>query len=278
MRIAFFIIGGLLAANVSFSSTAAPSLAVHIDSVSVMPEHSAFFARVGQNIKIELLRGSPGEIKWFLLVPEALDYNNASYCKHAKGCAQPIGYRIKELFSIRGKTRFSVSSVPELAALGTHEIMVRAEKVKKQFQLVIRQDDSYIGYATELLGVPFVYAPAYLPDGHQTELRKGADCVALILYARRRQGYRVPYSAPPKLYEFAEMIGDKNTISKIAIREGDILHFGFQTALIAKHRSTKLGLDDNDLIIHTYHGLAEMTTFSKLPYKDAFFDVLRWHE
>lgn len=269
------IIGTFLAAAVAFSE---PIVTAQIDGVSVMPQHAAFFARVGQEMQIEISEGTATEIKWFLLVPEALDYNNPYYCKHEKQCAQPIEYQVQELINLRGRTRFSVSTVPELSALGTHEVLASTKTFKKQFQIVMRHDDSYIGYATELLGVPFVYAPAQLSDGHQTESRKGADCVATIIYARRRQGHNIPYTAPPKLYEFAKKVGDKNGIFEIMIQKGDVLHFGFQTALVAEHRSTKPGLDDDDLIIHTYHTRAEMTTFSKLPYKEAFFDVLRWED
>ena len=265
-----FIIASILAAP--------PSLAVQINGVPVAQRQPAFFASAGQDVLIEVPGAVPEEVRWFLLVPQALDYNNPAYCRHEKECAQPIEYRTREILSLRAKTRFPASSVPELASLGTHEIMVRAGTFEERFQLVIRRDDSYIGYATELLGVPFVYAPAYLSDGHQTDLRKGADCVALILYGRRRQGHRIPYTAPPKLYEFAEKIGDKGTIARTMLREGDILHFGFQTALVAEVRSSKPGLDDNALILHTYHGRAELTPFSKLLYKEAYFDVLRWRD
>jgi hypothetical protein len=266
----------LLFAGIADAEHAEMSIYALIDGKLTAVEHEAIFARQEQKVEIRFSNQSNSHIGWFLLKPQPLDYNNVTYCKYEKGCVQPIEYFAEELLPLRGKTQIDVSQIPELAAPGTHELVMRTERSEKQFQVVIRRDDSYVGYATELLGVPFVYAPRYQAGGHQADLRKGADCIALIIYARRRQGYSIPYFAPPKLYNYTDKVGDKRTISKTRIQAGDILHFGFQTAIVAEHRSTKDGLDDNDLIIHTYHGVAEITTFSRLAYRSENYDILRW--
>jgi len=252
------------------------TISVLIDGNPASVKRGAIFARRGQDIEIILSDAPATGVQWHLNTAKPLDYNNQLYCKNIRSCTQPIEYTTEEIPSYRDKTRIVLSENPKLTVLGTHELTVRTDHYEKQLQVVIRQDDSFVGYATELLGVPFVYAPGYQAGMHQTDLRKGADCVALILYARRRLGDAVPYVAPPRLYDFTRKIGDKSTVSRARIETGDILHFGFQTAIVAEHRSNKVGLDDNDLIIHTYHGVAEITTFSHLAYKNEHYDILRW--
>lgn len=50
----------------------------------------------------------------------------------------------------------------------------------------------------------------------------------------------------------------------------------FHPAVLCEDREPLGELDDNDLVIHTYHGVAEIRPFSQLPYRGSAFRVMRW--
>ncbi|MBN1946929.1 MAG: hypothetical protein JW797_14745 [Bradymonadales bacterium] len=235
-----------------------------------------------------------GTIRWLEWRPMARDYDNSERCRPGSDleCPQPIEYRAVELVALRDRWTVALTSVPTLSGLGTHRLEVRwmeanhpvieelrtlsLDEITRLFELVLRRDDTYVGYLTELLGLPFVYWPVEIEGaGHQTDLRLGADCVALVIYGRRRLGERLPYLAPPALRRLAWRVGGSQE-EKLAIRPGDILHFGFQTAVISRDNEPEGQLNEEDLIIHTYHGLAEEVPFHQLPYRQHPFDLLRW--
>jgi len=232
--------------------------------------------RKDRRVEIGLGMASSDDVRWYISIPLAKDYDNLAYCGRQRQCAQPIEYDTQEIGSLRGKSSFVLTDVAELAGLGTHEVIAKSGVSEYPIQIAVRRDDTYVGYATELIGVPFVYVPKQTPDGHQTDLRKGADCVALVVYGRRRTDRSVRYVAPKKLHDTLDKIGDRATLATTDIREGDVLHFGFQTALIAEDREPRGKLDGNDIILHTYHGRAELRPFSELPYGKLRFDILRW--
>jgi hypothetical protein len=234
-------------------------------------------------------------IRWLEARPEPRDYDNLAACGRlalARGCHAPIAYAVGDLPSAAGRAAIVTSNVPELATLGTHRVGAvltwrgvalpsvpglsvgaSAEDVATRLvEIVVRRDDGYVGYLTEQLGTPFVYAPVRLASGvHQTDARLGADCAALVVYGRRRMGHPLRYVAPPGLRALTEPV-------RGAVREGDILHFGFQTAVLSVDLPPIGRLDASDLVIHTYHGVAEEVPFGTLPYKDAAMEILRWSE
>ncbi|WP_164000178.1 hypothetical protein [Pyxidicoccus caerfyrddinensis] len=232
------------------------------------------FARVGESLPMTE-RSIPSP-RWYLLAPLPLDYDNTS-C--GQRCVVPIVYAWRELPALRGLSAFDARDVPELASPGTHRLLARAEAptappgasdLAAAWELVVRRDDSYAGYASELIGVPFVLFPRHLPDGrHQTDARLGADCVALTIYGRRRLGEAMPYVAPSALHRFTWRVTGP-------VRAGDVLHFGFQTAVLAEDRAPMGVLDAGDLILHTFHGLAEERSLGDVPYHSAPYEVRRW--
>lgn len=227
---------------------------------------------------------------WYVMEPIARDYDNGSSCLPPKpGCVQSISYRQKEIVELRGKAKISAIELDKFLGLGTHWLFVADQKaaptmnvveVKGRptaFELVVRRDESYAGYLTELLGVPFTYLPSLTPDGkHQTESRLGADCVAVLVYGQRRLGNKVPYMAPPALIRYTSVV-PRLTPEGQPVKSGDILYFGFQTAVVSVDRNRIGLLDEEDLIIHTYHRNAEEVTFASLPYKHTSFQVRRWN-
>lgn len=233
------------------------------------------YLREGERMNIEVAVPSP---RWYALTPVAADYANPLPCPSKGECAVEIKYTWVELPALAGQSIIEVSSVPELRSPGTHRIRPSAEPlglatmydIADTFELVIRRDDTYAGYASELIGVPFVLNPTLRPDGaHQTDARVGADCVALVIYGQRRMGHMVPYVAPSALDRYTDPVQGP-------IQAGDVLHFGFQTAILVEDRGVIGALDDPDRVLQTWHGLAEILVFGALPYKDAPVTALRW--
>lgn len=223
-------------------------------------------------------------LRWFVAVPEPDDYDNLAHCGAEalrRGCHQPLRWKRQPLPKLDGEAMVDVRDVPELAALGTHRLGVELASdpvrplgepdVDALFEIVVRRDDTYVGRLTEQLGTPFVHVPVVRPGhGHQTDERLGADCVALVIYGQRRLGRKVPYVAPAALYRFTTAVGAG------AVQPGDVLHFGFQTAVLSRDVPPVGVLSLDDLVLHTFHGVAEEVPFGALPYRALPVTVLRW--
>ncbi len=227
-------------------------------------------------------RGPAAALRWVEVRAVAGDYDNFAYCGAgaAPDCQAPIEYRDHELTELAGRASFALADAPALASAGTHRIEARIGEITlARFELVLRRDDSYRGLVSELIGVPFVYWPRGLPGHHQTDLRRGADCVALVIYGQRRLDRPIPYVAPSALDRYATEVGRASSTARagaIEVRTGDILHFGFQTAVLSQDRGRIGRLDDDDRVLHTYHGLAEERRVGDLPYRNHPLRVLRW--
>ncbi len=216
-------------------------------------------------------------VRWMLVVPIASDYDNVARCGDAswRGCHDPIRYREEELTALRGRFEFDATDDPRLSSPGTHRLVARLRwhgetlafpasateeadnaSAGDLLEIVVRHGDGYVGYLTELLGVPFALGPVWMPGaGHQTDLRLAADCVALVVYGRRRMGEAVPYAAPPMLRNRLEFVGsapalmsEVGTVADVGeVKPGDVLHFGFQTAVLSRDFPPIGRLDAGDL-------------------------------
>lgn len=217
-----------------------------------------------------------GQIRWFYLQPLLLDYDNTADCHHGV-CIDPIQYKNIGVFGEKAGISVELSQPGLALSTGTHLFLSIDETGEVFHRVAIRESESYIGYIKELLGVPFVYGPTYEEGfGHQTDRGIGADCVATLIYGQRRLGNRAPYVAPEKLYEYTTTVSDSTRIKNDEILVGDILHFGFQTALISKDMPPIGRLTDNDKVIHSFHSAVEEVDFSSLGYRNMPYDVLRW--
>ena len=217
------------------------------------------------------------QVRWYYLEPLYLDYDNTSDCSQSV-CLDIIQYTREEITTGRNVVSLGLHQLGSRITTGTHLILSTDEVGEVLHRVAIRKEDSYIGYLTELLGVPFVYWPTFEDGfGHQTDRGIGADCVATIIYGQRRLGRRIPYVAPQKLYEYTYKVSDHTHVSYDTIQEGDILHFGFQTAVISKDLPPIGRLSNNDKIIHSFHKAVEEIDFSSLEYKSMPYDVLRWN-
>ncbi len=238
--------------------------------------------RLEDSVRVSL-NHRQGDPRWYRVSPIPRDYSNYEHCgdRLRRPCVQPIHYRLVEIAGLRGRHSFSLKEVPALHREGTHTLRVEpvvprelefsSTRKPAGIEIVIRRDDSYVGYVSELKGLPFILWPrstAHL--GHQTDARVGADCVAVAIYGRRRMGQRLPYMAPRALHRYTRAVPDGR------IQAGDILHFGFQTAVLSED-TTPLGrINPGDRVIHAYHELVEERPFGELPYKGSPFVVRRW--
>lgn len=217
--------------------------------------------------------------KWYTLYARALDYDNTRFCDvdSTLECVAPIEWYWEEIVSVQGQTQVDVLDVVEFSKAGTHRVGVffgEPPKAEPQngLEIVIRRDDTYVGYVSELIGVPFVFWPKMTTQGHQTDLRLAADCVATVVYGKRRMGNQVYYLAPKALKRYLEPVAEGS------MKVGDVLHFEFQTAVLSQDLSPFGQLSDNDWVIHSYHGLVEEKEFQDLPYSKQPHTVYRWRD
>ncbi|MCB9686475.1 MAG: hypothetical protein H6738_08770 [Alphaproteobacteria bacterium] len=212
---------------------------------------------------VELVASAPAT--WWRRVTEALDYDNVAACGGVNaGCVQPLVFRWERLPD-RG------ASLSVVAEEGTWRFAATdgSAPVDVGLELVVRRDDTYVGYLTELLGTPFALVPARLPDGHQTDLRLAADCVAVLIYGRRRLGEDVPYVSPAGVRRWL-------VAAEGPARRGDVLHFGFQTAVLSEDHEPVGVIDPGDVVLQAFHGRVEERPLRDLPYAGLPFDHLRW--
>jgi hypothetical protein len=221
-------------------------------------------------------------LKWYRLNALPLDYNNVETCGlKSPECSAPIRYEWEELTVLKNKTLLHTQDYPQIFTEGTHRIrpslkpLKETQKNNDTQEIVIRRDNSYVGHVTELIGTPFVFLPKKTKQGHQTDLRLGADCVATLIYGQRRLGRPIPYVAPAGLDRYTQRVPLAGKQQPIA--PGDILHFGSQTAVVSKDLPPIGSLNKEDLIIHSYHQLVEEIPLFKAPYFESSFEVRRWN-
>lgn len=112
-------------------------------------------------------------------------------------------------------------------------------------QVVVRENDTYLGFLTEQLGLPFILPPKMLGVyGHQTDLRIGTDCAELAIYGMRRMGYKIPYCGPRGILNYLD--------STSLLTPGTIIHFGYQVSVLYQDCGQIGKLDGQDLVIHAY--------------------------
>lgn len=238
--------------------------------------------RAGEAYTVRAPAGAPAAVQWFVLQPRPEDASNAKACgtPPAPGCHAPLHFQLRRLPALEGRRSFPLAEVPALAAAGTHRLLaagagdeervVGEEALAFAQTVVIREGDDYLGYLSELLGVPFVFWPTEVDGVHQTDARLAADCVSTVLYGRRREGCALPWYGPGVLPSFMASVPDG------AAAAGDVLTFGFQTAVLAKDTPPLGQVDAGDLVIHAWHGVVERVPFGTLAYRGLPYRVLRW--
>lgn len=222
-------------------------------------------------------------IQWYRLRHKSLEYNNLQECGIPNGnyCAQSIEYFWQEVPVLAGHAQIDLKDHPTIFTPGTHRFRLSAGLPQiaptpaNTTEIVIRRDDSYAGYVSELLGLPFIFWPRNTgPGSHQTDRRFGADCVATLIYGQRRLGHKVPYVAPHGLFGYIEPIPARNSNQPVQV--GDILHFGHQTAILSQDKKPFGILSENDMVIHAHPNSVREERLGDLPYRYLAYRVYRW--
>ena len=249
-----------------------------------LPTHYAVFSdsyKLTANRKIA--QGDHQKLNWYRLEYKKLAYDNYKECGLPKNdyCTQPIKYFWTKIPVLKGKSEINIKDFPKIFSPGTHRLHAAADfpkvdpKPKNAIEIVIRRNNSYVGFVSELLGLPFVFWPRKTSLGyHQTDYRLGADCVATLVYGQRRIGHKVPYVAPQGLFKYIQPImpiGDTQPI-----KLGDILHFGHQTAVISQDKEPIGYLNGTDMVIHAYPNVVREDQIKDLPYRFLAYRVYRW--
>lgn len=163
-------------------------------------------------------------------------------------------------------------------------------------QIVVRENDSYIGYIQELTRTPFVYVPKNVEGYHQTDERVGSDCAEFAIYGMRRLGFNIPYVGPRGIYDYCNPIGngyvyvdkfseeglykDENLnhieIGLDGLQEGDVLHFGEQVSVFYRDLGVEGVLDHNDLLIQSYIRGIEIIPIKESEFVDYPLKLIRF--
>jgi hypothetical protein len=124
---------------------------------------------------------------------------------------------------------------------------------------------------SEQFGLPYLFGSGELSEdsdiGPETNL--GADCANFIIYALRRQGWRVPWSDPKRLRDDLDLVARSAApgTAKITARDlqrGTIVHLGTHVAAVMEDRQPIGILDENDLVAHQLGGIPEKLTLGQL--------------
>jgi hypothetical protein len=228
---------------------------------------------ISVNDELELI--SSEEKYWFFYNPVLKEYNNLV---EGANHLEEIEYKTA-LFSNKKTNRIEFNKLNP----GTYYIGVLSQPESIQIvssapihltntniiQIVVRANDSYLGFLTEQLGLPFILPPKMLGMyGHQTDLRIGTDCAELAIYGKRRMGYNIPYCGPNGIFKYL----DKTNI----VSEGTIIHFGYQVSIVYEDRG-KIGyLDGEDLIIHAFQDKVKIERLEDTELKNNEFKLYNW--
>lgn len=230
------------------------------------------FARAGQAVTVHAVvkGGAAKEVRWFKVEPTVGAIDNTTPSFHF----EPVTYRetpvpaCDDALECPGDVTPSVlPAVAALPSVGTMAFKVRVTLAdgrivetpglestkwggltKDVLRVVVRRDESLLGYASELLNTPYIFGSAG-PDGrNQSDLLIGSDCADLVIYGRRRSGKKAEYTSSYGIDQQAKPLK-----AGAAVKVGDVIHFPSTRHVALLYEDTApLGvLNAEDLILHT---------------------------
>jgi cell wall-associated NlpC family hydrolase len=152
----------------------------------------------------------------------------------------------------------------------------------------IRRDDSVIGFMTEMMGQPYVWASAGLSDTtHQSERLEGSDCADLMVYGARRMGKHIAYTWTGGLPAITKRLasgtrGEDGIYRDRAgkplpyTQEGDLILFPRHVGALTQDKGTKGVLDDQDIILHTLFDSPKEQAIADSGYADTAVEIRRF--
>lgn len=263
-------------------------------------------------------------ISWYQVKPKLKEYSNLWKRGHpdiGDVHLEPIEYEKVPMTGCRGQDRVDLSTVLPPSETGTFYFGVEIDGVTEPLpsqlegfaessplhlryrhriiQVVRREDDSYLGYLTELFGTPFVIGPRMTDQGvHETDARMGSDCAAFAIYGKRRQGYQVPYCGPLGIYRYLSAIEGMplrpipfeqtevyatpdNRLVRIGpggLQPGDIVHFGEQVSVFYSDVGIKGVFDKDDLLLQCYGSQPTTTTVKNSGFYHLPVRIFKWRD
>ena len=145
----------------------------------------------------------------------------------------------------------------------------------------MREDDTFLGYLTELYNTPYIWASAGSAGVHQADRHIGSDCADLMVYGMRRAGKKIDYGstfdvprwggkkAIAKIAalgedgRFVDAAGNAIPIGAAGVMRGDLLLFHRHVGAFSEDREPLGVLDANDFLLHTAWAPPAEETFTK---------------
>ena len=230
------------------------------------------YVRRGQAVTLQALvrGGTAKEVRWFKVEPTVGAIDNTTPSFHF----EPVTYVETPLSACDDRLECPgdvapsrLAPVSALPGVGTMAFKVRVTLAdgrtvetpglestkwggltKDVFRVVVRRDETLLGYASELLNTPYIFGSAG-PDGrNQSDLLIGADCADLVIYGRRRSGKKAEYTSSYGIDQQARPLK-----AGTAVRVGDVIHFPNtrHVALLYEDNEPIGVLNAEDLILHT---------------------------
>jgi hypothetical protein len=237
----------------------------------------------------------PEKVEWFALTPTFLRCNITNLSADQVGFVANAAPR-PAWNELPIDCRDSVLSTTKIENLfdrqlrcGSVRLRARALVHGKLRETPVMELRRFIGSGfraaiTEQFGLPYLFGSGELSEGSNTgpETNLGADCANFVVYALRRQGWRIPWSDPKQLRAYLEVLGESvasgaTKISALDLQQGTIVHLGTHIAAVMEDRAPIGILDENDLVAHQLGGEPEIITLGELlnDRKKDHFDVLR---
>lgn len=155
-------------------------------------------------------------------------------------------------------------------------------------RVTIRQDDTYLGYLTEMFNQPYIWASAGpSAKSHQSEHLEGSDCADFVVYGARRMGADIPYMWTGGLPGVTKLLGGGTRSTDGVYRDakgtpvaytvaGDIVLFPRHVGVLVEDRGTIGVLDDQDLMMHTLFDSPKTEPIADSGYADRPVEVRRF--
>jgi hypothetical protein len=152
----------------------------------------------------------------------------------------------------------------------------------------IRKDDTFLGYLTEMINQPYIWASAGRTDAqHQSERLEGSDCADLMVYAQRRTGAKLAYTWTGALPDVTKKLGggtrgddgiyrDAGGNPVAFTRPGDLVLFPRHVGALVEDRGTVGVLDDQDVMFHTLFDAPKAQAIADSGYADKPVEVRRF--
>lgn len=155
-------------------------------------------------------------------------------------------------------------------------------------RVTIRQDDTYLGYLTEMFNQPYIWASAGpTAKAHQSEHLEGSDCADFVVYGARRMGADIPYMWTGGLPGVTKLLGAGTRSADGIYRDakgnpvayttrGDMVLFPRHVGVLVEDRGTIGVLDDQDLMMHTLFDSPKTEPIADSGYADRPLEVRRF--